>query len=60
MLWTGLAVTLLGFALSVASLGITSSVGGRMALVCFGLCVSLFGIIGLINRVYVEKAIWRK
>lgn len=53
-------VTLLGFALSVMSLGMASSVNGRLMLVLLGLGVSLTGIIGVINPAYMKKAIWRK
>ncbi len=60
MIITGVAVTLLGFLISVASLSIASSVGGRMVLVLVGLAVSLGGIIGVLNRAYVSKAIWRR
>ena len=60
MLLIGILVTFLGFILSVLSLGMASSVGGRMAMVLIGLAVSLFGIIGLINRAFLKNAIWRK
>ena len=56
----GLLVTLLGFIIAVASLGISSSVGGRMVIVLIGLAVSLGGIIGLINPAFQKKAAWRK
>jgi len=56
----GLIVTLLGFIISVASLGMSSSVSGRMVIVLVGLVVSLVGIIGLINPAYQKKAAWRK
>ena len=56
----GLIVTLLGFIISVASLGMSSSVSGRMVIVLVGLVVSLVGIIGLINPAYKKKAAWRK
>jgi hypothetical protein len=56
----GLLVTILGFIISVASLGISSSVGGRMVIVLVGLVVSLVGIIGLINPAFQKKAAWRK
>lgn len=56
----GLIVTLLGFAISVGSLGMSSSVGGRMVIVLVGLVVSLAGIIGLINPAFQKKAAWRK
>ena len=60
MVIAGLLVTLLGFLLSVASLTLTSSVGGRMGIVLVGLAISLFGIIGLINKAYLKNPIWKK
>ena len=56
----GIVVTLLGFIVAVMSLGMTSSVNGRMIMVLVGIGVSLFGIIGLICPAYNKKAIWRK
>jgi hypothetical protein len=56
----GILVTLLGFLISLFSLTLTSSVGGRLALILLGLCVSLFGIIGLLNKQYIKNAIWKK
>ena len=60
MILVGLLVTLLGFVLSVLSLTITSSVGGRLAIVLVGLCLSLFGILGILNRAFMKNAIWKK
>ena len=60
MVIAGLVVTLLGFLISVASLTLTTSVGGRMGIVLAGLAISLFGIIGLINRAYLKNPIWKK
>jgi hypothetical protein len=60
MALVGLIVTFLGFVISVASLGMSSSVGGRMVIVLIGLAVSLGGIIGLINPGFQKKAAWRK
>ena len=53
-------MTLLGFVIAVASLGMSSSVGARMAIVLIGLVVSLVGILGLINPAFQKKAAWRK
>jgi hypothetical protein len=58
--YVGIIVTLLGFAVAVASVGITSSAGARLAIVVFGIAISLFGIIGLINPAFQKKAVWRK
>jgi len=60
MALVGLIVTFLGFVISVASLGMSSSVSGRMVIVLIGLAVSLAGIIGLINPAFQKKAAWRK
>jgi hypothetical protein len=60
MLPAGILITLLGFVISVLSLGMTSSVGGRMAMVLIGLAVSLTGILGVLNRAFLKNAIWRK
>jgi hypothetical protein len=60
MVMSGLLVTFLGFAVSLASLGVTSSTAGRMGLVLLGVAVSLFGIMGMVNRAYLQHAIWKK
>jgi hypothetical protein len=60
MVVLGLVITLLGFLLSVASLGLAGSVNARMIMVLAGIAVSLFGIIGLINPAYLKHAIWKK
>jgi hypothetical protein len=60
MIVAGVVVTLLGFLVAVASLGVTSSVEGRMVMVLAGLAISLIGIIGVLNRTFVSKAIWRR
>ena len=60
MIYTGILVTLAGFAIAVASLGLTPSVNARLLIVVLGLAVSLFGIIGVINKAYLKNAIWRK
>jgi hypothetical protein len=56
----GIVVTLLGFIVAVMSLGMTSSVNGRMIMSLVGIAVSFFGIMGLIIPAYNKKAIWRK
>ena len=60
MVIAGIVVTLMGFLICVASLGAMSSTGGRMVMVLAGLAVSLVGIIGVLNRAFLGKAIWRK
>ena len=60
MALAGVVITFLGFLISVMSLGMASSVGGRMVMVLIGLAVSLIGIIGVINRAFLKNAVWRK
>ena len=60
MIIAGIIVVLLGFLISVGSVGVVSSVGGRLVMVLVGIAVSLVGIIGVLNRAYLSKAIWRK
>jgi hypothetical protein len=60
MALAGVVLTFLGFLISVMSLGMASSVGGRMVMVLIGLAVSLIGIIGVINRAFLKNAVWRK
>ena len=56
----GLACTLGGWLLAVAGLLITSSTGGRLAIACLGIAVSLTGSLGVLNGYYLERAIWKK
>ncbi len=60
MIFVGLLLTFLGFVLSVLSLAVTSSVGGRLAMVLAGIAMSLFGILGLLNKAYLKNAVWKK
>ena len=59
MILIGILVTLLGFVISILSLSL-NSVGARMVVVLLGLAVSLFGIIGVLNKAYLKNAIWKK
>lgn len=56
----GLLIAILGLVVSILSLSITPSADGRMAIVLIGIALSLFGILGLVNRAYLRRAIWRK
>jgi hypothetical protein len=59
MAFVGLAITLLGFVVAVASLGITSSNTVRLVIVLAGIAVSLVGIMGVLNQAYMKNAIWK-
>ena len=60
MILAGVVITLLGFLVSVMSVALTASVGGRMAVVTAGLAISLFGVLGVLNRAYLRNAIWKR
>ena len=60
MILAGIVITLLGFLISVSSVAMSSSTGGRLVIVLVGLAVCLVGIIGVLNRAYLKNAIWRK
>ena len=60
MIITGLLITVLGFVISVLSLGLASGNGARLAIVLIGIGISLFGIIGVLNRYYLKNAIWKR
>jgi hypothetical protein len=60
MILVGLLLTFLGFVISLLSLAATSSVGGRLAMVLLGLAVSVYGILGVVNKVYLKNAMWKK
>jgi len=59
MAFVGLVVTLLGFVVAVASLGITSNNTVRLVIVLAGIVVSLVGIMGVLNQAYMKNAIWK-
>jgi hypothetical protein len=59
MILVGILVTLSGFVITVLSLALPSN-AARLLVVLFGLAVSLFGIIGVLNRFYLKNAIWKK
>ncbi len=60
MVILGLIITFAGFLIALLSLGMTSSVNGRMIMVLAGLAVSVFGIIGVVNRAYLKNPIWKR
>ena len=60
MVLAGIVITLVGFLVSVASLGATESNGGRLIMVLAGIAVSMTGILGGLNAHYVKNAIWKR
>ncbi len=57
---TGLLLALGGWLLAVAGLFITTSNSGRALFALAGILVSIIGILGVLNRYYLERAVWRK
>ena len=60
MAFVGVVVTLAGWVLAAASVGITSSTTARLGMVLVGIVVSLVGILGVINPAYQKNAVWKK
>jgi len=60
MVVVGLLIMLAGFLLSLLSLTVASTVGARMALVLPGIAITLFGLIGVLNRAYLKNALWKR
>ena len=60
MVFLGLLIIFVGFALSFASLGLASTTGARMAMVLAGIVLSLGGLIGVLNPAYIKNAIWKR
>ena len=56
----GLVITIVGFLIALLSLGMTTDNTVRLVIVLVGIAVSLAGIIGVLNRACLSKAIWRK
>ena len=59
MILVGILVTLSGFLISVLSLSLSSN-AARLGIVLLGIAISLYGIIGVLNRAYLKNAIWKK
>ena len=60
MVVVGLLIMLSGFLLSLLSLTVASTVGARMALVLAGIAITLFGLIGVLNRAFLKNALWKR
>ena len=55
-----LAIIVSGWVIAMAGLFITTSNLGRILFCLAGISVSLFGILGVLNSYYLERAIWKK
>ena len=60
MKFVGVLLAICGWLLPVAGLTWTSSTGGRFIFCLIGIGLCLVGILGFLNRSYVQDAIWKK
>ena len=55
----GLLLAVVGWLIPVVGLTVTQSLGARFTLVLLGICISLFGILGVLNKAHQKNAIWK-
>ena len=55
----GLLLAVVGWLIPVVGLTITQSLGARFVLVVLGIGISLFGILGMLNKAHLKNAIWK-
>ena len=55
----GVLVVLAGWLIPVVGVTITQSTSVRFALVLLGIAVTLFGIVGVLNKAHLKIAIWK-
>ena len=55
----GILLVLIGWIIPVVGLTITQSLGARFILVVLGIAISLTGIMGVLNKAHLKKAIWK-
>ncbi len=56
----GLLLVLGGWAIAVSGLFFTTANNGRLLFAVAGILVTLFGILGVLNKYYLQRAIWKK
>ncbi len=49
-----------GWAIAMSGLFLTTASTTRILFALVGICVSLFGILGVLNQYYLSRAIWKK
>jgi hypothetical protein len=55
----GLLLAVVGWSIPVVGLTVTQSMGARFVLVVVGIGISLFGILGVLNKAHQKSAIWK-
>ncbi len=56
----GVLVVLAGWVITVGGLLTTSSTMARAIIACVGIGVSIYGILGVLNKYYLARAVWKK
>ncbi len=56
----GLAIILGGWVVAMSGLFVTTSNTARIILACAGIAVSVYGNLGVLNKYYLERAVWKK
>ena len=55
----GILLALIGWVIPIVGLTITQSLGARFILAILGISISLTGIMGVLNKAHLKKAIWK-
>ncbi len=55
----GVVVVLVGWLIPLVGLTITQSTSARFVLVFLGIAVTMFGILGVLNKAHLKNAIWK-
>ena len=57
---SGLLINLAGWLIAMSGLFLTNSNGARIVIACVGIAVSVLGILGVLNKHYLNRAIWKR
>lgn len=60
MKFVGVLLIIVGWLIPVLGLNFTSSNAARLVLSLIGIAVCLVGILGVLNKAYLEHAIWKQ
>lgn len=55
----GVLVVLAGWAVAVAGLFMSQSTTVRGGIALLGICITLFGIFGILNKIFLKTANWK-
>jgi len=55
----GLLLAVVGWLIPVVGLTLTQSLSARFIMVVIGIGISLFGILGVLNKAHMKNAIWK-